>query len=65
MMFKLLKRQRITQFVKMGTQTLMKQGTSLGVTIPKKILDDLGKVKGEDVEVHYNGDGKVLIDLTP
>ena len=64
-MFKLMIGQKISTFVKMKQQTLMKQGTSLGVTIPKHILDEMGKVNGDKVDIHYNGDGKFLVDLKP
>lgn len=65
MMFKLLKGKEKTTFVKMKTQILMKQGNSLGVTIPKHILVELGKVKGDKIDVYYTGDGKILFDLKP
>jgi len=64
-MFKLLKNQKITTFVKVRSTKLSKQGTSVGVTIPYRILKELGVEKGDVVDLHHDGEGKLLIDLKP
>ena len=48
-----------------GIRIISKMGNSLGVTIPKNNLEVSGAGIGKEVEVFFDGESQVLIELKP
>ena len=51
--------------VMIDERKVMKQGSSLVVSIPRSLLKQSNCEKGDTVALYSNGKGQILIDLLP
>ena len=51
--------------VKVDNRKIVRQGSCVGVSIPRTILNEIGVEKGDTVALYNNGKGQILIDLKP
>lgn len=51
----------MTMYIKIGDRSIMRQGTSLSLTVPNDYVKANGIKKGDKVEIRWNGGTDLLI----